>query len=101
MVILTMTVERFYLTSEEDGPRFAVQLLATTLAVAFCCYVVLRWEEVGMVLLAYPELHFFTIALLALVGRYTGYRLTELWRFRDLIAPGGNGNPPAPGAPPS
>ena len=26
----------------------------------------------------------FTVVALILVGRYTGYRLTELWRFRDL-----------------
>ena len=39
-------------------------------------------------LLFYPELHLFTVAALILVGRYTGYRWTELWRFRDL--PGGN-----------
>ena len=35
----------------------------------------------------YPELHLFTVAALILLGRYTGYRLTELWRFRDLAGP--------------
>jgi transglutaminase-like putative cysteine protease len=85
MVILTMTVERFYLTTEEDGPRFAVQLMAGTTVVAACCYAILRWDAVGNLLLAFPELHLFTIAALILLGRYTGYRLTELWRFRDLL----------------
>lgn len=89
MVILTMTVERFYVTSEEDGPRFAVLLLAGTVLVATCCYGVLRWDAVGDLLLMFPELHLFTLAVLVLLGRYTGYRLTELWRFRDL------GSPPA------
>lgn len=84
MVILTMTIERFYLGAEEDGVRFALQVMAGTVAVAFCCYLVLRWEEVGRLLLAYPELHLFTVAILVLLGRYTGYRLTELWRFRDF-----------------
>jgi len=85
MVILTMTIERFYLTSEEDSPRMAVQLLATTLLVATCCYGVLRWQAVGQLVFAFPELHFFTIAVLVLLGRYSGYRLVELWRFRDLV----------------
>jgi len=84
MVILTMTVERFYLTTEEDGLGFAVQLLAGTLVVGFCCYGVLCWRAVGNVLMGYPEVHLFTIAALVLIGRYTGYRLTELWRFSDL-----------------
>lgn len=84
MVILTMTIERFYLTSEEDSPGFAVQLLATTMLVGACCYGVLRWKTVGRLLFTFPEIHFFTIAVLVLLGRYSGYRLTELWRFRDL-----------------
>ncbi|MFA6564843.1 MAG: 7TM domain-containing protein [Verrucomicrobiia bacterium] len=84
MVILTMTIERFYLTSEEDGTGFAFQLLAGTVVVAFCCYLVLRWAAVGRFLFMFPEAHLFTIAVLILMGRYTGYRLTELLRFRDF-----------------
>jgi hypothetical protein len=84
MVILTMTIERFYVTSEEDSMRFAIQLMIATIAVAVCCYLVLRWDQVGEILLKYPELHLFTIAVLILMGRYTGYRLSELWRFRDF-----------------
>jgi hypothetical protein len=87
MVILTMTIERFYLTTEEDGMRFALEVMAGTLVVASCCYLVLRWQEVGRILLVYPELHLFTVAVLVLLGRYTGYRLTELWRFRDFLGP--------------
>jgi hypothetical protein len=84
MVILTMTIERFYVTSEEDSFRFALQLMAGTVIVGFCCYLVLRWETVGHVLLTHPESHLFTVAALVLLGRYTGYRLSELLRFRDL-----------------
>mgnify|MGYP000054366985 CR=1 FL=1 len=84
MVILTMTIERFYLVAEEDGPGYALRTLAGTLMVGACCYLVLQGQAVGRLLLAYPELHFFTVAALVLVGRYTGYRLTELWRFRDF-----------------
>lgn len=84
MVILTMTVERYYLTSEEDSPKFALQLLTGTLFLGFLCYLVLRWNAVGRLVLAYPETHFLTIAALMLLGRYTGYRLVEMWRFRDL-----------------
>jgi len=84
MAILTMLVERFYMTSQEDGARVALQHLAGTLAVGFCCYLVLCWEAVAQWILAYPEAHCFTVALLVLIGRYTGYQLLEPWRFRDL-----------------
>jgi hypothetical protein len=52
--------------------------------VAALCYVTLRWEDVGRFILIYPETHFFTIAAFIFLGRYAGYRLTELWRFSDL-----------------
>lgn len=84
MVIMTMTIERLYLTSEEDGLPFALKLLAGTMALALVCYLILRWKYVGEILVAYPELHLFTLAAMVLIGRYTGYRLSELWRFRDL-----------------
>ena len=84
MVILTMTIERFFITAEEDSPAFALQLLLTTFFLGACCYAVLRWQTVGHLVFTYPEIHFFTIAVLILLGRYSGYRLTELWRFRDL-----------------
>jgi hypothetical protein len=84
MVILTMLVERFYITTQEDGARVAFQHLAGTFVVSFCCYLVLCWQAVAQLILAYPEGHCFTVALLVLVGRYTGYQLFEPWRFRDL-----------------
>jgi len=59
--------------------------MAGTTVVAACCYTILRWNEVGNLLLAFPELHLFTVAALVLLGRYTGYRLSELRRFRDFL----------------
>jgi transglutaminase-like putative cysteine protease len=88
MVILTILIERVHVTIEEDGLMFALKLTLGTLFIAALCYMVLGWEEVGEWILTYPEAHFFTIAAFIALGRYAGYRLTELWRFRDLIEPG-------------
>ena len=84
MVILTMTIERLYLSNVEEGSFTAFQLMLGTVFVSFCCYLTLSWKTVGTIILHYPESHFFTLALLVMLGRYTGYRLTELYRFRDL-----------------
>ncbi|RMF99600.1 MAG: hypothetical protein D6741_08210 [Planctomycetota bacterium] len=84
MVILTMIVERFFLTSQEEDVRTAVRHLGGTLIVAAVCYGLLRWESVGRLLVAFPEIHILTMACLLILGRYTGYRLAELWRFRQL-----------------
>ncbi len=85
MVIMTMLIERFHVTVEEDGVMYAVKLSIGTAVVAMLCYVVLVWPMMGDFVLVYPEAHFFTIAVFILLGRYAGYRLTELWRFRDLV----------------
>jgi len=91
MVILTTMVERFYITREEDGTTTALSLLGQTLLVAGACYLLLRWHALGLLVLTYPEIHGVTLAVLIWIGRYAGYRLTELWRFRDM--------PPPPGQP--
>jgi hypothetical protein len=88
MVILTILIERFHVTVEEDGLMYALQLTVGTVIVAVLCFLVLGWDEVGDWVLTYPEVHFFTIAAFILLGRYAGYRITELWRFRDLVEPG-------------
>jgi hypothetical protein len=87
MVILTNLVERFYVTSEEDNFLLAVRLILTTLLMALAIYLLLNWRRLGDLLFNFPELHFFTVAILVVMGRYTGYRLTELVRFRDLVQP--------------
>jgi hypothetical protein len=33
----------------------------------------------------FPELLLIVLAVTLLLGRYTGYRLTELWRFRAAL----------------
>jgi hypothetical protein len=85
LVILTTLIERFFVTTEEDGAAFAIQLIVGTFVVAAFCYLILSWNRVGEILLIYPELHFFTIAAFIWLGRYSGYRLVELWRFRDMV----------------
>ncbi len=86
MVILTMTVERFYVATAEDGVRAALKLMLGTILVSFCCYLTLRWHHVGALVFRFPEIHLMTLAAFVFLGRYTGYRITELWRFRDLVA---------------
>ena len=84
MVIMTMLIERFYITVEEDSYPFALKLMTGTIVVAFCCYILLRWEQLGRLVLIFPEAQLSMAALLLLLGRYAGYRLTELLRFREL-----------------
>jgi hypothetical protein len=84
MVILTMTIERMSIVWEEDGPKDAIQQGVGSLGVATLAYLVMFNDTVEYLAFTFPELLLVVLALTLLLGRYTGYRLVELWRFRDL-----------------
>lgn len=84
MVILVMIIERFHIRSEEDGYVAAVRMLSGTLLVAVLCVAVFRIGILQNAVLAHPEILLFVAAILLLIGKYSGYRLAELWRFRDM-----------------
>jgi len=85
LVILTHMVERFWTIEAEDGTRASFQTLLGTVAVAAVVAVVLSPPAVGRWMVRYPETLGVVVAALLLLGRYTGYRVTELYRFRDVI----------------
>jgi hypothetical protein len=84
MVILTMTIERMSIVWEERGPTDAIKQGLGSLLVAAICYLVMGIGVVEHLLFVFPELLLVVLAATLLLGRYTGYRLTELIRFREL-----------------
>ncbi len=87
-VILTMTIERFFVIMEEEGLREGLRTALGSAAVATITYVILHMEPLQLTFFVYPELLLAVAALQILVGRYTGYRLSEFLRFRKLRGPG-------------
>lgn len=85
MVILAMTIERMSLVWEEHGAGQAIRQGLGSLVVAILAYLVMFQPQVGHMVFVFPELLLVVLALVLLLGRYTGYRLMELWRFRHLI----------------
>jgi 7 transmembrane helices usually fused to an inactive transglutaminase len=51
-------------------------------------FVVVRAEPVRQIAVDHPETLGLVAAAQLLLGRYTGYRLLELYRFRDLAEEG-------------
>ena len=85
MVILAMTIERMSLVWEEHGPMEALQQGVGSLIVAVLGYLLMSNETLGHLTFVFPELLLVILAATLLLGRYTGYRLTELWRFRGAL----------------
>ena len=85
IVILTMLVERFSITLEEEGWREALKRALWSSGIAMAVYPVFRSESLELLFLSYPELVLVVIGVLIWLGAYTGYRAMEFLRFR---APG-------------
>ena len=119
LIILTHMIERFWTVETEDGTAASFRTLLGTVVVAVVVTFVVnfdlplnaaaRWlwhgpvvppDAVRTTFFRYPECLGLVLAGQLLLGRYTGYRLTELFRFRDLLleeypvsplSPGGEG----------
>ena len=85
MVILAMTIERMSLVWEELGPTEALVQGFGSLAVAALGYLCMSSRYLEHLIFVFPELLLVVLAMTLLLGRYTGYRLTELWRFRSAL----------------
>lgn len=88
MVILTGMIERFWTLETEDGTGASFQTLLQTLLIAATISIVTSLHAVENQMMRYPETLGIIMACQLLIGRYTGYRLLELFRFRDLIVQG-------------
>lgn len=85
LIILTHMVERFWTLETEDSAASSFRTLLGTLVVSVAVALALSPDAVGRWVFRYPETLGVVISVLLLLGRYTGYRLTELYRFQDVI----------------
>lgn len=85
LVILTMSIERMSIVWEERGPGEAFKEGGGTLLVAAVGYLAMTQDLVEHLVFVYPELLLVVLAATLLLGRYRGYRLLELFRFRELV----------------
>jgi hypothetical protein len=85
LVILTHLVERFWTIEAEDGTMSSFKTLLGTIVVSVTVSVALGFEALGAWMLSYPETLLGVLAAHLALGRYTGYRLSELYRFGDMV----------------
>ncbi|MDX1508354.1 MAG: UUP1 family membrane protein [Woeseiaceae bacterium] len=84
MVIIAMTIERMSVIWEERGPGDAMRAAFGSLIVAVIAYVGMGIDWLEHLVFTFPELLLIVLAMVILAGRYTGYRLLELTRFKAL-----------------
>ena len=81
MIILAWTIERMSIVWEEEGPKEVIVQGGGSLFVAILAYMLMSLKTIEHLVFHFPELHLVLLAIILLLGRYTGYRLLELKRF--------------------
>ncbi|TSC58428.1 MAG: hypothetical protein Greene041619_652 [Candidatus Peregrinibacteria bacterium Greene0416_19] len=85
LLIMSTLSESFLTAKTEQGWLSAVLGIAQTVGAALLCVFVVQWPSFQSMLLAYPELILITIVINIILGRFTGLRLVEYFRFREVF----------------
>jgi 7 transmembrane helices usually fused to an inactive transglutaminase/Inactive transglutaminase fused to 7 transmembrane helices len=85
MIIIAWTIERMSILWEEEGPKEVMIQGGGSLLVAVLAYMLMQLSIVGHLTFNFPELNLVALALIMLMGQYTGYKLSELRRFRAMV----------------
>jgi hypothetical protein len=85
MVILTMTIERLSITWEERGGGHAMKVAVGTLFAATLAHLLMSVPELNYFIFTFPAVLMILVGFMLAMGRYRGYRLTELFRFKAFL----------------
>jgi hypothetical protein len=84
MIILAWTIERMSIIWEEEGGRSAIAQVGGSVVVAVLAYLFMRVPQVQYWAFYFPELLLVLLAGILIIGRYTGYRISEWIRFKTF-----------------
>lgn len=84
LIIMTMTIERMSITAEESGILKALFRAVTSIVSAVVVYLIAVNYYSEYLFFTFPELLLCVLGVSILLGKYTGYRLNELYRFKSI-----------------
>lgn len=85
MIILSWTIERMSILWEEEGPKEVLSQGGGSLFVALIAYMLMTNEIVRHLTFNFLGLQLVLMALVLILGNYTGYRLSEIRRFKPFL----------------
>ncbi len=89
MVIISMVIERMSVVWEERGALTSIREGFGSLMMAALAFLVMSMDILAYWVTVFPEVNLIVLGFIVASGRYTGFRMTELVRFRQLA--GGEG----------
>lgn len=85
MMVMSTISEKFISAQTANGFRSALFAAGETVLVALVAYALVVWPWMQTNILATPELIFLPVIGIIWLGRFTGLRLTEYFKFRTLF----------------
>ncbi|MBU0618698.1 hypothetical protein KKD62_00515 [Patescibacteria group bacterium] len=86
ILILVLLAESFIEVQLGKSQKEASEMTVQTIMLSLVCSLLLNWEGLQKFVILNPELIIMTTAVFNFfVGRYTGLRLLERWKFKDLL----------------
>lgn len=86
LLIMITLAEKFVATQIEKGSRAAFILAGETLLISLVGYFLISWNAFLLLILMHPWLILFTFVINFNLGRWSGIRFTEYFRFRKIIS---------------
>ena len=83
-IILSWTIERMSILWEEEGGHEVLIQGSGSLIVAVATYLAVSNQFIAHLTFNFPELMLSLLGVILILGQYSGYRLSELYRFRYL-----------------
>lgn len=84
LLIMITLAEKFVATQIEKGSKIAFILATETLIISIIGYFLVSSLWLSSLLLAYPWVIFFTFVINIWLGKWSGLRLTEYFRFQKI-----------------
>ena len=84
MIIMAWTIERMSILWEEEGSHEVLLQGGGSLLVAVLAYLLMQMPLLNHLSFNFPELNLVLLAAILGMGQYTGYKLSELYRFRAM-----------------
>lgn len=85
LLIMSTLSESFLNLKTEEGWWSAVLGIGETILAALICVWIVQWSAFQSLILGYPELILLTFVVNIFLGQWTGLRLVEYFRFREVF----------------
>ncbi len=85
ILIMITLVEKFVAVQIEKGSKSATILSLETLIISIFCYSIASWGFLIESVQSYPWIVFIAIGITILLGKWTGLRISEYFRFKEII----------------